>query len=617
MPRFIVIADDAQLFVAADLTTAHAPVPKNSIVEGDFVTPGGVWLKVMVVATPDGPSQQPGFMREAALRPDAAQPPEPVLDNEEFCALVDNVARTRGADRDYLMAVAWAGTAGLTQLGNATSSKIGPFQFTQGMWNQIIADAQASDLHLTPAERRRWRPQVEMAAVLTLQLDDRLAAALGKPATLGQLYFGHIFGADVAASLLAGDQSRPFQSDSLAEEDQPLVTTEAGVPRSVTDVLTEVSRRLDEGYRDAAVVLDQQRDDIRFFHAEDGDPAWLMVAREESFRGVFEFPGADNNARIAQYLQVAGTGESADEVPWCGAFMTFCMKSCGDSAAAAAVPSTPARASSWLRFGEEAPAEQRLPGTIVVLKPQTEDSSGHVGMLIEDVAAGQGAPAGKIRLLGGNQGTPQRVCAVDFDADQVAPHGYRRLPGALSVLPPIFAPPAGTTFGALVAGGFFSADPTDHGVHRAKSIRTNNPGALNISSWQPARKGFVGTTQPDQDGNATTIYRTPEHGVASWFHLLSDRYGFGAAGSFAIRTLARRYAGSRPAPGKVEEYVIAWVRLSEGALTSSTVIDITSDPAMLRLAKAMFHHEAGESTPVHDDQILFGIQRERSGTLPA
>ena len=66
MPRFIVIADDAQLFVAADLTTAHAPVPKNSIVEGDFVTPGGVWLKVMVVATPDGPSQQPGFMREAA-----------------------------------------------------------------------------------------------------------------------------------------------------------------------------------------------------------------------------------------------------------------------------------------------------------------------------------------------------------------------------------------------------------------------------------------------------------------------------------------------------------------------------------------------------------------------
>ena len=54
MPRFIVIADDAQLFVAADLATAHTPVPKNSVVEGDFATAGGVWLNVRVVATPDG-----------------------------------------------------------------------------------------------------------------------------------------------------------------------------------------------------------------------------------------------------------------------------------------------------------------------------------------------------------------------------------------------------------------------------------------------------------------------------------------------------------------------------------------------------------------------------------
>jgi hypothetical protein len=132
MPRFVVIADDAQLFDVADLTAAHSPIKKNSVVEGDFVTAGGVWLNVRVVSTPDGPSQQAGFMREATLRPDADQPPEPVLDSEEFCALVDNVARTRGVDRDYLMAVAWAGTAGLTQLGSAMSSKVGPFQLHPG-----------------------------------------------------------------------------------------------------------------------------------------------------------------------------------------------------------------------------------------------------------------------------------------------------------------------------------------------------------------------------------------------------------------------------------------------------------------------------------------------------
>jgi uncharacterized protein (TIGR02594 family) len=614
VPRFIVIADDAQLFVAADVAAAHAPVPRNSVVEGDFVTEGGVWLNVRVVATPDGPSQQVGFMREAALRPDAVQPPEPVLDTEEFCGLVDNVARTRGVDRDYLMAVAWAGTAGLTQLGSATSSKIGPFQFTQETWNRVITDPQASGLHLTPAERRRWRSQVEMAPVLTLQLNDQLGAALGKPPTLGQLYFAHIFGADVAASLLAGEQSRPFQSDTLAEEDKPLVMTEAGTPLSITDVLTEVSRRLDTGYFDAAKVLDQQqRDDIRFFHAEDGDPPWLMVAREEAFRGVFEFPGADNNARISEYLQVAGTGESADEVPWCGAFMAFCMRRCGKPEAAQAVPSDPARASSWLRFGEEAPGEVHPSGTVVVLKPQAAGSSGHVGILIENAAPGQGVPAGQIRLLGGNQGKPQRVCAVDFDENQVAPHGYRQLPGTLPV-PPIVVPPGGTTFGALVPGGFFSAEPMNLGVPR--SIRTNNPGALNFTPWQAARKGFVGKTQPDPSPqrNVTTIYRTPEHGVASWFHLLSIKYGFAAAGSFAIRTLAQRYAGSGGDPDK---FVRAWVALSEGTLTSTSVIDITDDTAMLRLARAMFRNEAGKPTPVDDDQILFGIQRERSGTLPA
>ena len=226
MARFIVIADDAQLFAAPDPAAAHAPVPKDSVAEGDFVTPGGVWLKVSVAPTPGAPPTREGFMREAALRPDADQPPEPelaepVLDNVEFFSLVDNVARTRGVDRDYLIAVAWAGTAGLSQFGTATSSKIGPFQFTQETWNRVISDPQASDLHLTPGDRRLWRPQVEMAAVLTLHLNDALTAALNKPPTLGQIYFAHVFGGDVATSLLVGDQSRPFQSDTLAEEDKP------------------------------------------------------------------------------------------------------------------------------------------------------------------------------------------------------------------------------------------------------------------------------------------------------------------------------------------------------------------------------------------------------------
>ena len=389
--------------------------------------------------------------------------------------------------------------------------------------------------------------------------------------------------------------------------------TEAGTLRSIADALSELAQRLDTGYFDAAKVVDQQSDDIRFFHAEDGDPPWLMVAREEAFRGVFEFPGADNNARIVEYLEVAGTGESADSVPWCGAFMAFCMKRCGNPTAAGSVLPGSAQAARWLDWGEEAPDGLHPSGTVVVLRPQVPGTSGHVGMLIEDAAAGQGAPAGKIRLLGGNQGKPQRVCAVDFDEDQVATHGYRRLPGTLPA-PRTIAPPAGTTFRALVPGGFFSAEPMNLAVPR--SIRTNNPGALDFTSWQAARPGFFGKTQPDAspDANVTTIYRTPEHGVASWFHLLSEVYGFGAAGSFGIRALAGKYAGD---PAKIDNLVAAWVQLSGGALTPTSVIDIAEDTAMLQLAKAMFFNEAGKPTPVRDDQILFGIQNERSGTLPA
>jgi hypothetical protein len=99
-------------------------------------------------------------------------------------------------------------------------------------------------------------------------------------------------------------------------------------------------------------------------------------------------------------------------------------------------------------------------------------------------------------------------------------------PAAPSPSPPraILQPGTNTQFGSLIPGGFFSSDPFNHSVPR--SIRTNNPGALNISSWQRTRPGFVGVTESDgsSNQNVTTIYRTPEHGVGSWFHLIKDIY---------------------------------------------------------------------------------------------
>lgn len=168
-------------------------------------------------------------------------------------------------------------------------------------------------------------------------------------------------------------------------------------------------------------------------------------------------------------------------------------------------------------------------------------------------------------------------------------------------------------FDSLVGGGVYSADPDD--LSFGRSYRTNNPGALNISSWQKTRPGYVSITPDDGRGNKTTIYRTPEHGVAAWYCLLADRYGFKSGGSFTLQELAEKYSGGSGA----QDYVVGWGRYSGNKLSASTMFDITSPDELLPLAKAMFAHELGskKGTPLPDTQILFALDCEMNGTLPA
>jgi D-alanyl-D-alanine carboxypeptidase len=128
--------------------------------------------------------------------------------------------------------------------------------------------------------------------------------------------------------------------------------------------------------------------------------------------------------------------------------------------------------------------------------------------------------------------------------------------------------------GTLIDEGWFSASPDDESVNRA--IRTNNPGALNISTWQRKRSGYVGQTRLDGAGNITTIYQTPEYGVAAWFFLLSNRYGFCASGFFDLTSLAKKYAGPHATPAQVRAYTDGWRKWSNGALQPDTVIHLAS-----------------------------------------
>lgn len=164
-------------------------------------------------------------------------------------------------------------------------------------------------------------------------------------------------------------------------------------------------------------------------------------------------------------------------------------------------------------------------------------------------------------------------------------------------------------FGTLVKDGWFSATPDDTDIARA--IRTNNPGALNISAWQRSRPGFVGQTPADAAGNITAIYQTPEQGIAAWYFLLSNRYGFGKTGQFDLVSLARKYAGQNATSAEVKAYTDGWSKWSNGALQPGTVIHFALDEELLDFAKAEFAHEAGAVSPLHDDQILYGFALER------
>jgi D-alanyl-D-alanine carboxypeptidase len=119
------------------------------------------------------------------------------------------------------------------------------------------------------------------------------------------------------------------------------------------------------------------------------------------------------------------------------------------------------------------------------------------------------------------------------------------------------------------------------------------------------RPGFVGQTPADAAGNATTIYQTPEQGIAAWYFLLSNRYGFGKAGQFDLASVARRYAGQNATAAEVKAYTDGWSKWS---------IHFAIDEELLDFAKATFAHEAGAVSPLHDDQILYGFALERQTT---
>lgn len=208
-----------------------------------------------------------------------------------------------------------------------------------------------------------------------------------------------------------------------------------------------------------------------------------------------------------------------------------------------------------------------------------------------------------------NQGVPPLLDAVEKFAGPTFPAPQPASAG------PSFSEATAPNYRSLTPGGVFSATPFDLSIKR--SIRTNNPGALNITAWQKAFRGYAGVTQSDQAGNRTTIYATPEHGIAAWYFLLDKRYGYGAAGTLVVGDLARRYAGvAAPDHPAAKSYVTGWRKWSDNILTATAQLRLDNDQDMLTLARGMFGHEIGAKSPLHDNQVTNALALLRNDTLP-
>lgn len=146
--------------------------------------------------------------------------------------------------------------------------------------------------------------------------------------------------------------------------------------------------------------------------AHDGDPMWLRIAYGELRRGVREVKGSADEPSILDYLGATNyQGPLHDEVPWCSAFVCWCIERAGMHSTRGA------NARSWLHWGRPLDVPRR--GAIAVYSRGASSLAGHVGFHLQHL--GRPGPLSLCSdvLLGGNQG----------DAVSIAPYPCTRLLG--------------------------------------------------------------------------------------------------------------------------------------------------------------------------------------------
>ena len=167
-------------------------------------------------------------------------------------------------------------------------------------------------------------------------------------------------------------------------------------------------------------------------------------------------------------------------------------------------------------------------------------------------------------------------------------------------------------FKAVIESRFFSHWPNSGRDRRdpltLRTIRCNNPGAINRASWRRKIPGYVGVTRPDnsEDGNQTMIFTSPEFGVAAW-RFWFTKVMFPGVRRTSIADIVKKYAGN---PAKEEAYFVGYLNFSppDRPMTRDVIIDLQNDDDMRVLAQLQFSHETGFRYPLTDAQFAEGVR---------
>jgi uncharacterized protein (TIGR02594 family) len=137
----------------------------------------------------------------------------------------------------------------------------------------------------------------------------------------------------------------------------------------------------------------------------------LEIAIQECNRNVIEIAGTNHNPRILEYHTATSLNATTDEIPWCAAFVNWCLREAGIEGTFSA------QARSFLKWGLTIPLEKIQAGDIVVFARGNNSTSGHVAFFLEWSERNAHERKNCMNIIGGNQSN--RVSMATFSTQRL------------------------------------------------------------------------------------------------------------------------------------------------------------------------------------------------------